>query len=745
MKTPFTLLLLLVLLKLHAQCEENFENTLLDSNWNTSQSAFIINSNEQLQLQSTSSGYAFATWDIGECFNDAVEWRFYIKQGFAGSTNNYSKIYLSNSPITDSVGHDESSLHPGYLIRFGTSGSTDFIEFLRDDGWGTLTPLMSGFNIANGINGWIKISKSNGYQLFFMDNDSTDYTLIGSTEDSTYQNFQHLSWLCHFTSSNSQNFYLDECYSGAIYTAPIPYDPFFREIVINEIMADPSPSNGLPEIEYVELYNNSTHSISLDNWQWVNSTSIKPIPFGSIDSNGYVILCDLSAVFNFTGNVIGIESFGLLTNGGDSLSLLSPDGELIDFVVPQLNCSDHFNWKQSCYYLGGTPGFQNCQFSNAPLEEPLVLEDYGIDTLGNVFLWTNRPIHQDSIVVEYQEIKHSLELFHLSDSAWFNAASWMDNRMSDLTIHRLAGCLEDSTQDIIIAIGLPQSCQENEIHLTEVLSHPFENGESFVELYNNSDKIITLDGLYIENNNEEQNGIQGHHHFIAPFTAVCISENPQLVSLQYPLSFGNETKHHRANLPYLTQSTGSVHLKNRRKKEMDSMLYDEDHHHPIIHDPQGVSFERIQIPCPQNDHCWTSGSAHYGFATPGFYLQADPSENHPIDDHWEISSSWFSPNNDTRDDHLFIRWNGAQENHLLNIHVYSIDGSLVLPIANHELNLQAAALSCRSVFSLDEQSIPNIKKKGDHQKHCTFALNDVLSQNTSNYQSHCTSFYLAHT
>ena len=123
---------------------------------------------------------------------------------------------------------------------------------------------------------------------------------------------------------------------------------------------------------------------------------------------------------------------------------------------------------------------------------------------------------------------------------------------------------------------------------------------------------------------------------------------------------------------------------------MDSMLYDEDHHHPIIHDPQGVSFERIQIPCPQNDHCWTSGSAHYGFATPGFYLQADQSDNHPIDDHWEISSSWFSPNNDTRDDHLFIRWNGAQENHLLNIHVYSIDGSLVLPIANHELNLQAA-------------------------------------------------------
>jgi hypothetical protein len=123
---------------------------------------------------------------------------------------------------------------------------------------------------------------------------------------------------------------------------------------------------------------------------------------------------------------------------------------------------------------------------------------------------------------------------------------------------------------------------------------------------------------------------------------------------------------------------------------MDSMLYDEDHHHPIIHDPQGVSFERIQIPCPQNGYCWTSGSAHYGFATPGFYLQADQSESHPIDDHWEISSSWFSPNNDTRDDHLFIRWNGAQENHLLNIHVYSIDGSLVLPIANHELNLQAA-------------------------------------------------------
>ena len=744
MKNLLPLFLLLPLLKISAQCEDSFNSGSINALWNFTSNEFLVNGNEQLQLQSNGAGFAAASWNISDCSNEAVEWRFYIKQSFAGSTNNYGKIFLSHNPVIDSGGYETGNNSVGYMIRLGSAGSNDVIEFFRTDGPTSPTLLMSGFNISSGINGWIKIRKFNGFELYFMDNDSVDYTLVGATTDNTYNTFNFLSWQCYFTSSNSSNFYLDDCYSGPVYIPPVAYEPSFREVVINEIMADPSPSNGLPDIEYVELYNNAPFPISLQDWQWVNSSTIKPITNGSIDSNGYAILCDLSAVFNFTGNVIGIESFGLLTNGGDSLSLLSPAGELVDFVVynlndyendegkeggwsleqirPHLACSDHFNWKQSCHVVGGTPGIQNCQYGNGDPEEDFALVDFGIDTLGRVFLWTNRPILQDSIAIQYNQSEYHLPLHHLSDSAWFTAGEWMDSSMQNIKIHHLNSCLSDTLSHIQFAIGKPQNIQPKEIFISEVLSHPYENGSSFVELFNSSPRIVTLDELHIENANGDNNCIAYHHHFIAPKTAICVSEKSDVVREQYPPPPAFVACYHSASLPYFTQSAGQVTLKNRWDKVMETMEYNEEIHHPIIYDPQGVSFERIKIPCPQNDGCWTSGAEHYGFATPGYFIQDKNWPDQELNGDWSLSSEWFSPNNDMKNDQLFIRRKGSEENHLITIQIHAIDGWVVRHLTTYELNLQAAewmwdgmddngVLCPAGIYFLHIEDQPNSSKK----------------------------------
>ena len=41
---------------------------------------------------------------------------------------------------------------------------------------------------------------------------------------------------------------------------------FSPEVVFNEIMYDPVPSIGLPEYEFVELFNRSSSEIDIGNW-----------------------------------------------------------------------------------------------------------------------------------------------------------------------------------------------------------------------------------------------------------------------------------------------------------------------------------------------------------------------------------------------------------------------------------------------------------------------------------------------
>ena len=61
-------------------------------------------------------------------------------------------------------------------------------------------------------------------------------------------------------------------------------------VVINEILADPSPPVLLPEQEYIELFNRSDHEISINGWQFsANNNSIE-LPDEVIPSGEYAVL-----------------------------------------------------------------------------------------------------------------------------------------------------------------------------------------------------------------------------------------------------------------------------------------------------------------------------------------------------------------------------------------------------------------------------------------------------------------------
>ena len=54
-------------------------------------------------------------------------------------------------------------------------------------------------------------------------------------------------------------------------------DGVLHDVLIHEIFADPTPSNGLPNAEFIEIRNRSEKTINLRNWILTNGTTLGKI------------------------------------------------------------------------------------------------------------------------------------------------------------------------------------------------------------------------------------------------------------------------------------------------------------------------------------------------------------------------------------------------------------------------------------------------------------------------------------
>ena len=104
------------------------------------------------------------------------------------------------------------------------------------------------------------------------------------------------------------------------------------DIVIDEIMVDPSPQVGLPANEWIELNNISSAPINLQGWRLADGGGQSgAMPGFTLEPGSFVIICTGSAVTAMSafGTVIPVTSFPSLDNDGELLFLKSPDGTII--------------------------------------------------------------------------------------------------------------------------------------------------------------------------------------------------------------------------------------------------------------------------------------------------------------------------------------------------------------------------------------------------------------------------------
>lgn len=108
------------------------------------------------------------------------------------------------------------------------------------------------------------------------------------------------------------------------------------DVVIDEVMIDPTPQIGLPNNEWIELKNTTTIPINLQNWRIGDVTGQSgPMPNFILQPDSFVIVCTGSAVaaMSVFGATISVTSFPSLDNDGDQLFLKAANGETIHAVA----------------------------------------------------------------------------------------------------------------------------------------------------------------------------------------------------------------------------------------------------------------------------------------------------------------------------------------------------------------------------------------------------------------------------
>lgn len=810
MRIPWFLLLFLPL-GLAAQVTDGFSDGDFTSDpaWMGMDSCFKVNGSGQLQSAATSAGNAFLSVPFG-AFTGAVEWRFWIRENFSPSGNNYTDVWLA----ADSADLRQAS--KGYFLRFGAPGSNDAVELYRKED-ATLTLVCRGADgaIASPFRRAIRVvcDTAGGWTVASDPEAVGNYLVEARGQDDTWPRRGHFGFLITYTASNATKFYFDEVYVGpevldtlppqllrlevrdagqlwltfseplseaateqahyrvepgvgppdtvCFASRPSELSLFFREplpenqplqlrlsglsdlsgnllapclvdfavvhpdendVVVNELMADPTPSVGLPEWEYIELYNTTDFAIDLTGWTLGIGTTDKVFPAAVIAPHGYLLLCKTEAEEALApyGATLGFPGFSL-ANAGALVRLRSPEGTVVaevgfsdtwygdplkreggwslEQIDPLHPCAGQRNWTASDDPSGGTPGRENSVFASNPL--PPQVERVSMLGEAIVLLWFDQQMDRQTLEdpARYRVLEREVSPVEVRCDP-VNAAAvsltfaepFQEGMVYTLQLEGLANCSgEPVAPDTRVAFGIPFQPAPAEILVNEILFDPVAPAVDYVELYNASDKPFDLSelklgvvrGSFPSPSDTVIKAVSEERRLFMPHRYLLLSTDGEGVCRHYACQ--PDDRHDMASFPPFPNGGGTVLLASRQGVLVDRMEYDVTMHDPLLKVTKGVALERVSWTAsscqPDNWHS-AAEAVHYG--TPGYAnsMQAETgfpeqSEGNAPRLAVQVTPEVFSPDGDGFDDHAVIAYAMAEPGATMNVYLFDVEGRLV--------------------------------------------------------------------
>ncbi|TRX66261.1 lamin tail domain-containing protein [Carboxylicivirga sp. M1479] len=510
----------------------------------------------------------------------------------------------------------------------------------------------------------------------------------------------------------------------AIETDLLYYQAKRFDMVINEYLADPTPSMGLPELEYIELMNTSPYPIYLDQWRIKVNDKTAILPDSTVNTGQLICLVNANHQDKWIDAPasVFVQALPTLNNSSCDLVLINQENEIIDatqynpnaipgetfkrdggWAVECIDASNHSgtadNYQWSLNLLGGTPGFSNSvEQENKDVHAPLLsqLNLLNTNTLELCFNEAMQFTSNHALTIEptlkIQSIQHDT-VFLRKMQVTFELA--LDTNavylLKSIDLNDLANIPLKLNKQMLF--GLADSLTKGDIVINEILFNPLPDGADFVELYNQSDKILRIKDIHLTqmkgNEIEKLIPANTNQHWLFPHSYLAITSN-KTAQLEHYNCLHPDNILDIANLPSYPDNEGYVVISDKRGTVLDELEYSEKMHSQLLKSKEGVSLERLQWHVPSNEaNNWYSATSTAGYATPGYDNSQQVKATKNRDNRLVLINELFTPDGDGIDDRLQININEAEQGGTASIRIYNSHGQVVRYLLNNE-NISAS-------------------------------------------------------
>ncbi len=495
------------------------------------------------------------------------------------------------------------------------------------------------------------------------------------------------------------------------------------DVVIDEIMADPTPQVGLPNNEWIELRNTSALAINLQGFRLADATGQSgAMPAYILKPDSFIIVCTSSALaaMSVFGPTISVTSFPSLDNNGDQLSLISPQGRIIHAVNYDISwyknelkkdggwtlemmdtknpCSGFSNWKASVDAKGGTPSkINSVDALNADKTSPKLVRAFATDNV-NITLVFDEPL--DSLKGATAANYSISDGIGVPQTATTTAPVFdkvnlklntplAANKVYTITVNNVTDCAANTIGiKNTVRVGLSSAPDSFDIVVNEILFNPKPTGVDYVEIYNRSQKIIDAKQLYIANRNSTNiiSSIQQlttESILLFPGDFLVLTTDATIVKQQYLTT--NPEAFLQVSLPSFSDDKGNVIILNQQGKIVDEVAYSDKWHFALISNTEGVSLERIDYNAPSVQSNFHSAATSAGFGTPG-YKNSQYRVDLQVKGEINVLPQVFSPDNDGMDDFAVINYNFPTAGYVANITIFDAAGRPVRYLQKNALS-----------------------------------------------------------